>query len=64
MDWKLNYKLYTTVKTLSTTKWVELVEKKEFAAAFLNLKDETFKVYVASFATSISQSSSNLIDIE
>ena len=41
------WKNYTIEKVLPTTKWVELVGKKEFAAAVLDPKHETFVVHVA-----------------
>ena len=43
---KLLWRTYTTKKTLSTTRRVELVGKKEFAAAALNLEHETYVVHV------------------
>lgn len=44
--------MYTTVKTLSTTKQMELVGKKEFTAIALIPNDEIFVVYIASLAIS------------
>lgn len=38
----------TTQETLSTTRRIELVGKKEFTAIVLNQKYKTFVVYVAS----------------
>ena len=45
---KLRCKTYTTEKVLPTTKRVQLVGKKEFAAAALNPEHETYVVHVAS----------------
>ena len=45
---ELWWRLYTIEEALPTTKRVELVEKKEFAAAALDLEHETFVVHVAS----------------
>ena len=44
-------KTYTTEETLPTTRRVELVGKKEFAAATLNPEHETYVVYVASLSS-------------
>ena len=46
---ELTWRSYTTAEALSTTKRVELINKKEFAKAALDDKSETFVVYVASF---------------
>ena len=46
---ELWWRSYTIKKALFNTKWVELVRKKEFAAAALHLEHKTFVVYVASF---------------
>ena len=45
---ELWWKLYTIEEALSTTKWVKLVGKKEFAAAALDPGHETFVVHIAS----------------
>ena len=45
---ELTWRFYTTTKALLTTKWVELINKKEFAKAALDEKSKTFVVYVAS----------------
>ena len=53
--WKLRWKIYTTKKALSTTKHVELVGKKEFAAITLDQEHKTYVVHVrsvSSFASS------------
>ena len=44
---KLRWRLYTIEEALPTTKRVELVGKKEFAAAALDSRHETFVVHVA-----------------
>ena len=46
---ELTWRSYTTAKALTTTKRVELINKKEFAKVALDEKSETFVVYVASF---------------
>ena len=48
LDWELRWRTYTTKKALPTTKCVELVGKKEFAAATFDPEYETFIVYLAS----------------
>ena len=45
---ELTWRSYTTAEALSTTKRVELINKKEFAKAALDKKSETFVVHVAS----------------
>ena len=57
---KLRWKIYTAKKALPTTRRVELVGKKEFAAIALDLESETFVVYVASLSSDASPSSSPL----
>ena len=44
---ELWWRSYTIEEVFLTTKRVKLVEKKEFAAAALDLGHETFVVYVA-----------------
>ena len=51
----LRWGTYTTKEALLTTKRVELVGKKEFAAAVLNPKHETYVVHVASLNVHPSQ---------
>ena len=41
---------YTAAKALPTTRRVEIINKREFAAAALNTDDETFVVHVAALA--------------
>ena len=48
LDRELRWKTYITEKALPTTRRVELVGKKKFAAAALDPKHETFVIYVAS----------------
>ena len=57
---ELRWKTYTTKEALPTIRCVELVEKKEFAAAAFDLESETFVVYVASLSSDASPSSSLL----
>ena len=50
---KLWWKTYTTKKALPTTRQVELVGKKEFAAAALDLESKTFVVHVALLSSDV-----------
>ena len=50
---ELRWRTYTTNKALPTTRRVELVGKKEFAAAALNSEHGTFVVYVASLNSTL-----------
>ena len=45
---ELRWRTYTTEKAFSTTRQVELVGKKEFAAMTFDLEHETFVVYIVS----------------
>ena len=45
---ELRWRTYTTEEALSTTRCVELVDKKEFVAAALDPEHETYVVHVAS----------------
>ena len=45
------WKTYTNKEVLPTIRRVELVRKKEFAAAALNPKHETYVVHIASFSS-------------
>ena len=47
---KLWWKTYTTKKAFPTTRRIELMDKKEFAAAALNPEHETYVVHVASLS--------------
>lgn len=44
---KLIWKLYSISKILLITKWVQLIDYKEFAITALNLDEKAFIVYVA-----------------
>ena len=57
---ELRWKTYTVEEALPTTRRVELVGKKEFAAAALDLESETFVVHVASLSSNALPSSSPL----
>ena len=48
---ELRWRTYTTQEALPTTRRVEQVEKKEFAAAALDPEHETFVVHVASLTS-------------
>ena len=47
--WELRWKTYNTKEVLPTTRCVELVGKKEFAAAALDPEHETYIVHITSF---------------
>lgn len=49
---ELQWRSYTIEKTFFTTKWVELVRKKEFAATVLDQRHKIFVVHIAFFASS------------
>ena len=57
---ELRWKTCTTKKALPTTKRIELVGKKKFAAAALDLESEIFVVYIASLSSDILPSFSPL----
>ena len=48
VEMEIIWRSYITAEALPTTKWVELINKKEFAKAALDEKSETFVVHVAS----------------
>ena len=50
---KLRWRTYTTEEVISITRRVELVDKKEFAAAALNLEHETYVVHVTSLCSTL-----------
>ena len=51
LDRELRWRTYTTEKVFSTTKCVELVGKKKFAAAALDPEYGTFVIYVTSLSS-------------
>lgn len=51
VEWKLIWRLYTLVKTLLTTKQVEIIDKKEFVKVMLDKNSKTFIVYIAALQT-------------
>ena len=57
---ELRWKTYTVEEALPTTRRVELVGKKEFAAAALDPEHETYVVYVRSVSSDVLPSSSPL----
>ena len=57
---ELRWRTYTTEEVLPTTRRVELVGKKEFAAAELDSEHETYVVHVGSVSSVVSPSSSPL----
>ena len=50
---ELRWRTYTTEEVLPTTRRVELVGKKEFAAAALDPEHETYVVHVASLSSAL-----------
>ncbi len=48
--WDLQWRSYTTGDVLPTTRWVELIRKKEFTTAALNPEHEAFVVHVATLS--------------
>ena len=58
LDWELRWRTYITEEAFPTTRRVELVGKKEFAAAELDLEHETYVVYVGSVGSDTLPSSS------
>ena len=57
---ELQQKIYTIKEAFLTTRCVELVGKKEFSAATLDLESEIFIVYIASLSSVTSSNSSPL----
>ena len=57
---ELRWRTYSTKVAFPTTRRVELVGKKEFAAAALDLEYETYVVHVGSVSSNASPSSSSL----
>ena len=47
---ELTWKTYTTEEALSTTRWVKLINQKEFSKAALDENIESFIVHVSSLA--------------
>ena len=45
--WDLQWRFYTIENVFLTTRQIELIEKKEFVAAALDLEYKTFIIYVA-----------------
>ena len=50
---ELRYRIYTTKKVLPTTRRIEVIGKKEFAAAALDLEYETYIVHIASLSSTL-----------
>ena len=53
---ELRWRIYITKKALPTTRHVELVGKKEFAAAALDPEHETYVVHIGSVSSVVSPS--------
>ena len=51
---ELTWRSYTTEEALPTTRWVEFINKKEFAQAALDKNVKAFMVHVASLSSKIS----------
>ena len=53
------------METLSTTRYVELVKKKEFATAALDLEHQTYVIHIAflSFTPLVASFGSTLLDV-
>lgn len=49
LERKFNWGLYTIIEALSTTKQIELIRKKEFAATVFDPNNETFVIYIIFF---------------
>ena len=47
---KLVWRTYTAAETLPITKRVEIIDKKEFAMAALNINNKTFVVHIAALS--------------
>ena len=60
--WELQWRTYTTEEALPTTRCIELVGKKKFAAAALDLEYKTYVVHVGSVSSDALPSSS-LLDV-
>ncbi len=52
--WDLQWRSYTTKEVLPTTKQVELIGKKEFAVAALDLEHKAFVVPIAALSVDLS----------
>ena len=50
MEWKFVWRTYMAVEALSTTRRVEIIDKKKFAIAALNADNKTFVRYVVVLA--------------
>ena len=43
---RLTWNVYTTAKALSNTKWIKLINKKDFAGAALDEESKTFVMHI------------------
>lgn len=50
---KLSWRLYIIAEVFFITRQVELIRKKEFAAAIVNPRDKIFVVYITSFSLDV-----------
>ena len=57
---ELRWRTYTTKEVFSTTRCVELVSKKKFAAIVLHPEHETYVIHVGSVSSNVSPDSSSL----
>ena len=63
LSWELRWRTYPTKEVFPTTRRIELVGKKKFAAAALDSEYETYVVYVGLVSSFVSPSSS-LLDVD
>ena len=59
---ELRWRTYTPKKALPTIRHIELVGRKEFATATLDLESETFVIHIVSL-NSVASPSSSLLDV-
>lgn len=50
---ELSWRFYTTAGTLSTTKWVELINEKKFARAAIDENIKAFVIYMTFLSLSL-----------
>ena len=50
VEQELVWRIYTAAEALQTTRRVEIINKREFAAAVLNADNETFVMHIAALA--------------
>ena len=50
IDCHIYWRLYTIAEILLITRWIELIEKKEFVATTLDIENKTFVNHIASIS--------------